>query len=527
MTGRGTARTGLRAVLLAGGLLAGPVSAQDGGGAPLSAIDWLSDSVIAVPATAPGAAPGLPSEDPVADSATVPEITVTPLDLPSPDRVGLLPPSRTGLPADLWSGSVEADLVTLVRAERVETLPAIQRLIVTLMLAEAEPPAGAGPEGRLFLARIDKLLDLGALDPALELLRAANPSTPELFRRYFDVALLTGAEDAACRLMRLKPEVAPTLQARIFCLARSGDWPAAALTLNTAVALGDVDAEEEALLARFLDPDLFEGEPPLAAPSRPSPLVFRMREAIGEGLSTATLPRAFAHADLRDTVGWKARIEAAERLARSGGVTDSRLFDLYALQRPAASGGVWDRARAMQALETALADDDGVGEALLAAWDAAREARIETAFARHFAEALSGADLTGPAAAVALRVGLLSDLYESVALDALDGGAELGAADRFLVGTARGQLTDAQARTPTETAVRAAFTGAAPDPTLLAMAGDGRLGEALLRAIAQFSEGAEGDIASATEALALFRSVGLEDFARRAALQLLILERSP
>ncbi len=522
-------RSSTAAILLAlgvAGTTAGPAAAQEGGpGTPLSAIDWLSESVTAQPATSPDRPGPAPDEDPVADSATVPDVTVTPLDQPSPDRIGLLGPAATGLPPDLWSGSLEEDLVTLVQAERLEALPAIQSFMVTLMLAEAEPPRGASPEGRLFLARVDKLLDLGALDPALELLRAADPQTPELFRRYFDVALLTGTEDRACRLMRERPEVAPTLSARIFCLARSGDWNAAALTLNTATVLGDVDPEDEALLARFLDPELFEGTGALPAPSRPSPLVFRMREAIGEGMSTATLPRAFAHADLRDTQGWKARLEAAERLARSGAIDSALLFDLYGFQRPAASGGVWDRAAAMQDLEAALDRGEGVDEALAVAWEAAEDARLEVPFARHFGTRLAAADLTGAAAETALRIGLLTPDYEEIALDATGDTPRA----EFLLAVARGQLegVDLPPRSgAAEAAVQAAFTGAPADPTLLAMAEEGRLGEALLRGIALFGQGVQGDPMAMTDALALFRALGLEDLTRRAALQLLILDRA-
>ncbi len=101
------------------------------------------------------------------------------------------------------------------------------------------------------------------------------------------------------------PGLAPTFPARIFCLARSGDWNAAALTLRTGQALGYITEAEEALLSRFLDPDLYEGEPPLPTPAPVTPLAWRMFEAIGEPLSTATLPMAFAHAELRPQAGWK------------------------------------------------------------------------------------------------------------------------------------------------------------------------------------------------------------------------------
>ncbi|PJE34621.1 hypothetical protein CVM52_21310, partial [Pseudooceanicola lipolyticus] len=54
---------------------------------------------------------------------------------------------------------------------------------------------------------------------------------------------------------------------------------------------------------------------------------------------------------------------------------------------------------------------------------------------------------------------------------------------------------------------------------------DGRLGEAILIAMQYFDRGATGNPTDLTAALATFRSVGLEDIARRAALQVMLLER--
>ena len=91
---------------------------------------------------------------------------------------------------------------------------------------------------------------------------------------------------------------------------------------------------------------------------------------------------------------------------------------------------------------------------------------------------------------------------------------------------ARGQVGDILAQTPEARAVAAAFTGTPPPPRLANLANDGKLGEALLRALALFDAGSSGDLRSVTDALSLLRMVGLEDVARRAALQLMILDRA-
>jgi hypothetical protein len=504
-----------------------PLWAQSEDNTPLSAIDWLSESVEQPEVLA--AAPVLGTqatrvpdvnEAPVANSASTPDVSVQTLGGAAPRVLGLLPPSATGLPSDLWRRSDVTTLIALLQAEQIDTLPAIQDLLTTLALAEANPPLEAATPGAFFLARVDKLLDFGALEPAQAMLESAGADTSELFRRWFDVSLLTGTEDNACRALRNQPDIAPTPSARIFCLARSGDWSAAALTLNTGLALGDIDPPTGALLARFLDPDLYEGEPELAPPARTTPLTFRMFEAIGSSLTTIGLPRAFSHADLRANVGWKGQLEAAERLARAGAISDNALIGLYSARVPAASGGVWERAKAVSRLEVALESGsaDDMLNALNGLWDEAQAVGVTVPLARHFApELLTSTTADNRADAVMFKFLLLSNLYEEAAL--IDAFAQI---DPFLAAVARGDPSQTQTVQGQYPLIRDAFA-AEPDATLVAMAANGRTGEAILRSIATLQQGLDGDQIAFKEGFATLRALGLEDAARRTALQYLLL----
>lgn len=499
-------------------VMAFPLAAQEA--KPLSAIDWLSQSVQPVaPNPVNPAAPKKIDEAPVATAGGVPQVSVMSLDAPSPDPIGLVPSDVSGLPRTLWAKSEVDTLTALLGKARIDTLPAVQDLMMTLLLAQADAPIGADATGALFLARIDKLLDIGALDPAFALLEQVDPRTPTLFTRWLDVALLTGREDKACTMMKNTPSVAPTVAARIFCTARNGDWPAAALTLNTHRALGDITPEEEALLSRFLDPDLYENEPALAAPTRLSPLVFRMREAIGQSMPTTRLPNAFAHSDLRNTTGWKSQLEAAERLSRLGAISENVLLAQYTARKPAASGGVWDRARAVQKLDRALIEGDtaAIDANLPDAWLAMKDAKLEVPFARIFAPELAKATLTGQSGDIAYTTALLTDAYEAAAQAKDD--------TDFLTLLAQG--IPSGATTSNGEAVQAAFDGAVPPAELEALALNGLLGEAILESMIVFNAGLDGNYTAITDALAFWRSIGLEDVARRAALQLMILDRAP
>ncbi|MDB2369073.1 hypothetical protein N9V68_00610 [Octadecabacter sp.] len=514
------------ALISALALAAVPAWAQTEDTRPLSAIDWLSESVEQPPVV--GDAPVLGTqatrtpdarEAPVANSATAPQVSVQPLGSAAPRALGLLPPSATGFPDDLWSGSDGTTLGALLAAEETDTLPALQDLIVTLATARAEPPLEATMPDAFFLARVDKLLGIGALEPAQAMLEAAVPDTSNLFRRWFDVSLLTGTEDAACRSLRSKPDVAPTEAAQIFCLARSGDWAAAVLTLNTGRTLGDIDPATAELLARFLDPDVFEGEPVPEAPRPVTPLTFRMFEAIGAALSTQNLPRAFSHADLRPNVGWKGQLEAAERLARAGAIDDNVLIGLYTSRGLGASGGVMERARTVMQLNTALkdGDPDDITQAVGALVDEAGSVGVIVPLAQfyapqlmQFAEQSADRDL--------FEFLLMSDQYEVAALN-----DDLAQTDPFLAAVARGDPSGVTARGTKNTTVQDAFV-TEPDAAMVAMSADGRTGEAILRTIATVQQGVDGDDVAFAEGIATLRALGLEDVARRVALQYLVLK---
>ncbi|APE43589.1 hypothetical protein BOO69_09320 [Sulfitobacter alexandrii] len=492
---------------------------------PLSVIDWLGTQLNPQPATREPAPRRDPNEAPVATSALPPKVTVSPLGEGSPRAIGLVPGTVTGLPQDLWSGSPADALIDRIEALPELRLPAAQSLLYTVLLAEAyAPQGGIGAGDALARARVEKLMRLGALDPALSLIEQAGVTTsPDHYDLWMEISLLTGTEDRACDVLGSSPHLTRSYGVRIFCAARAGNWDNAALTFGSAQALGLLPQEQLALLDRFLHPETFEGLAPLPVPRSMDPLSFRLFESIGEPMPTGTLPRAFAVADLRDIAGWKAQLEAAERLTRAGALPDNRLLGLYTDRAPAASGGVWDRVRALQRFETALdtGSPDAVAKTLPTAWIAMQDAGLEVAFAGLFAERLADLPLEGRAARIAFEVCMLSPFYEAAAADP---SKEVANTD-LLRAIARGEVPQTRPEGALPGAIYDAFNGAAPREHMVAAARDGQLGEVILQVLAMLQKGSQGDTTAMRDALSTLRALGLEDTARRAALQTILLER--
>jgi hypothetical protein len=507
---------------------------------PLSAINWLS-----VPLEAPAKAasnpqppsnlsrngsvanqPATSGERPViAGSTLTAPVTVSVLGEMSLDGLGLLSHDVTGFPVDLWGLGRTAEIAKQIKAMRLDGLPALQNLFMTVLLAEASAPLDTTPSGILLLERIDKLLELGALDQAAALIATAGPlKSIDLMRRSFDVSLLLGNEQEACELVKSAPAFTPALTARVFCLARNGDWPAAALTLQTAKALKRIDPLEAALLERFLDGEALDGTAAPGPPKPVTPLFWRIYEAIGEPLSTSGLPPAFAHAELSDRSGWKAQIEAAERLVRAGALPGNVLLGLYTQREPAASGGVWDRADAFQRLDQAMIKEDQalVDQRLPVAFARMQDVEIETAFASLFADRLASFSLTGDARTIAYQLGLLSVHFERLADSPLQGDDALSL---FLQALAKGQVANLLAPNSMARAIQPAFVDAPLPEAARQLIAERRVGEAIFLAMTMIQSGVNGNLVKVTEGLVVLRALGLDGVARRTALELMILER--
>jgi len=502
---------------------AGPSTAQD----PMSAIDWLSNVtttpiIIAPPTPKPLPKPRI-KEAAVSDGISLETIQVTPLDAPSSESVGLLPASVSGLPANLWGPSTSARLARQLRQITSDDLvPATRELLFTLLLAELDPPFGTLGQDTFLLDRIKTLTRLGAVEPAHAMLERAGIETAQQFAVWFDLSVYLGVETEACELLIDKPGLNAPLPLRVFCLARTGDWSAATLSFGTGRALGQLTAEHEALLTRFLNSELDDTAQRLRAPRRPDPLTFQLYEAIGEPLTTTTLPVPFAHADLRDNTGWKAQVEAAERLTRIGALPANRLLGLYTERAPAASGGVWNRVQAVQTFDLALASSSpqAIATALPVAWSAMQSVGLERAFAELYGDRVRLFELPGKTGALAFRVTLLSEDYETAALS-YDG---TGQEEMFLAAIAKGDVSGVTPNDDFARAIFDAFNATEAPARFKADLDSGAIGSAALEALDLIGTGRRGDYAKLTDALALFRNLGLESVARRTALELLIMD---
>jgi len=478
---------------------------------PASAIPWLTESL---------QAPLQPNAETTSSTSTdIETISVQTLSDNDRDGLGVLSSDVTGFPADLWGAQSAAKVLRLIKQTPYGGVPAVRDLFRQVLLAETSPPADISEPDSLFLARVDRLLEIGALSEAQALIALSGPNTSELFRRWFDIGLLTNNADQVCSELDASPMLSPARSVQVFCLALGRDWSAAATSLALGEDLGQITEDEADLLSFYLDEALLEEmePPPVGKPL--TSLEFVIRESVGLPRPTTRLPIAFMHAELADYVPQRFRIEAGEVLVREGLLPPSVLFAAYREEEPAASGGVWRRPETTQAMDEAATADE-ISDALRNLDHEFMRADLRMPAAKEFLLYLSELpadqfdDATRSRVALYLILAGASELAMSWITDAAP--PDLGTA-----------LSIAQARFEGATPIERVLSTTIPEAQLsdyqAGLVARGEVGVAIMAAIDLLARNKTSDEDDLLNALALLRAVGQEQAARKIAVQTLLI----
>ena len=202
-------------------------------------------------------------------------IHVGALEAIDPDAAGVLLPGVEPLPGDIWSGSRRARIEALLpRLPAVAPSETMRRLTLALLTSPAQPPSGQGEAGALVLARVERLVAMGARDAALALLDSAGPEDGQtLSARIENDRLLAALDlDAACERILGKAGRSGDgywRRVRILCQAHAGLIEAATLGLEL---LLEIDAAPDPVFDDTIYAMAGLAEPVVDPLAEPTPL---------------------------------------------------------------------------------------------------------------------------------------------------------------------------------------------------------------------------------------------------------------
>ena len=212
--------------------------------APISAIDWLSQ-----PGLAPLSEDNLIKNDPPI-GAILDEVTVIELDSSGNKSYGLIPAKISGIPQNFWTDIDPNTLKQIIGSLAKSGLPATNDLLLRALLAET-----IGGEAVLS-ARVQALIDRGAVHAAYSLLGQSPINNLESFSLLSEASLLTDNVEQMCRQLNSARHLSNDEGLQVYCHARAGSWDTAVLNYFTLKTLGAFTPTISALLSADLDPEL-------------------------------------------------------------------------------------------------------------------------------------------------------------------------------------------------------------------------------------------------------------------------------
>ena len=492
--------------------------------APLSAIDWLSESI-----NDPPEFQIQPESPPLVIPALQDILVQNGLSPVSPDAIGLLSPTVTGFSANLWGDMRAAEIVDLLLTFPNEGTPEAKSLFRRILLAQTNPAPDDVQNGLVLHARVERLLQIGALDAAEALIALTPTTNTSIFQLKFDVAILTDRTTKVCETLKNSPAISEDLSARVYCLARGGDWNAAAITLSLGAGIGAIEPACEEMLIRYLDPVLFEAQPDPVAPEPLGVMDFVLREAVLLPRPHGLMPLAYVYRDIGERAPLRAKLDASERLVMAGSLPYNLLFATYREGKAASSGGVWGRTNVVQALDAALqnGEPNSIATTVSTAYDSFAEVGLLSALAVEYAGDLATLEYSSQYAEAAQKILDLLHLANISSFDwenalVLDENRQLALA----IVTQAPLIIDPAGKAMLQSIVNG-LNGPAPDSPLatllLNQLEEGEQGQAILSALELLSNGAQADPEGVRAGLYTLVSAGQSAVARRIAVQILLL----
>ena len=484
-------------------LLASTLTAQT----PLSAIDWLSKEKSKFQKSL--------IEEKNTEIDNTDNIKVSTLASNEYQAIGLLPIYVTGIPTTIWRNSSYDDLVFSFKTMPIYKYSPIQELVYSLLLAEARPPLNEPARYAFLEARLNALLNYGAVDPAIALIEHASPLPERMIPLLFDISLLSSNNFPICDPIFQNTENRDLQAELIYCHARKGDWLTAHLILKTGAVLGDLNSQEISLLNRYLEVDFnVDMNALLPPPEIISPLEYRLYEAIGEPIPAEYLPVQYSQTDLSGENGWRSQVIAAERLSLTGAIPENQILGIYTSNNPGVSGGIWERVKVVQDLDLAIENEENFEYFFQKAWRVFKKTDQLTVFAKMFGLRVFDKNLSVDSKEIAANLLLLTNNF------GLTKSYWNSSDIRF--GLTTGDFSQVKVSNEIEKIILKVFTEPSMPFLVEQKLNQGKLGEVILNALMQFEKGIDGNLKDFSESLSTLNFIGLDTTSRRAALTHLI-----
>ena len=420
------------------------------------------------------------------------------------------------LPYYYWSWSKIEDLTSKIDNIYFEPKAQLRELIVSVLTSEMPANIEIPKEANLYIARLNKLIELGQYKEAQTFINNNDPNLTLSYQQQFELNLLKGNDTLACSQSKIEGTNNNTLKQKIYCLNHEGKQSEAKIVFETAKILNKVEEYDAFIIELLLNSKKFAQSYKIDNKNNLSILDYIILQKNDEKIEGRFIPTSFFFYNFSETYNIEKRLIISERLAKFGIISNLQLFRIYKESDTVNDTALIKRKKCINELELAISEQssDDIRQNLAKCLILFQKIGLSSNFSKYYRTIVLAEANTGWESPTSVKMRLLSKDYSSLKI-ALTENSNFNSAQSI----ARNNFTKLNGLTAFEKSIVEAFEETKYKAQNTILIDQGKIGEVILSSIILLDSEDPKEI---QDGLIGLIQAGLTDVAKDIAIRLLI-----
>lgn len=420
------------------------------------------------------------------------------------------------LPYYYWSWSKIEDLTSKIDSIYFEPKAQLRELIVSVLTSEMPANIEIPKEANLYIARLNKLIELGQYKEAQIFINNNDPNLTLSYQQQFELNLLKGNDTLACSQFKIEGTNNNTLKQKVYCLNHEGKQSEAKIVFETAKILNKIEEYDAFIIELLLNSKKFAQSYKIDNKNNLSILDYIILQKSDVKIEGRSIPTSFFFYNFSETYNIEEKLIISERLAKFGIISNLQLFRIYKESDTINDTALIKRKKCINELELAISEQssDDIRQNLAKCLTLFQKIGLSSNFSKYYRTIVLAEVNTGWESPTSVKMRLLAKDYSSLKI-ALTENSNFNSAQSI----ARNNFTKLNSLTEFEKSIIEAFEESKYKAQNASLIDQGKIGEVILSSIILLES---EDLKEIQNGLIGLIQAGLTDIAKDIAIRLLI-----
>ena len=420
------------------------------------------------------------------------------------------------LPYYYWSWSNIEDLTSKIDRIYFEPKAQLRELIVSVLTSEMPANIEIPKEANLYIARLNKLLELGQYKEAQTFINNYDPNLTLSYQQQFELNLLKGNDTLACSQSKIEDTKNKTLKQKIYCLNHEGKQSEARIIFETAKILNKIEEYDTLIIELLLNSEELAQSKEIDIKKNLSVLDYIILQKNDIKIEDRFIPTSFLFYNLSKTYNLEKKLILSERLAKFGIISNLQLFKIYKESEIVNNTALIKRKKCVNELELAILkrSSDDIRQKLEKCLTLFQKIGLSSDFSKYYKTTMLAEVNTGWETPTSVKMRLLSKEYSSLKIE-LTENSNFNSSQSI----ARNNFTKLNGLTAFEKSITDAFKDPKYKVHNSSLIDQGKIGEVIISSIILLES---KDLNEMQNGLIGLIQSGLTDVAKDIAIRLLI-----